>query len=165
MNSLELYENLDFFMEKAKENIESDGHLQSVLLMNMKENGVIVVPVQLPNKESKINLVSNLITMISEDKLYEYLFIAEAWMAKNDLDDVQRHLSEHGTLENYDSRMECVVFQYGNPSIEVMSIAEIIRNGDSLNLNAWEKNETKEGVLPRNTLFGNLFSKAKSKWN
>jgi len=159
-------DSLVVFLEGAKANFKLFGYLTPVFAATIDGEPQImgVAWNDFAEKELFVNKIKQL---ISENRLTEFILVAEAWAA--DTDDFAKtveHLCEKGSLESWPGRREMVIVTYCSPTEEIDCTADIIR-GTISSLGEWKQLErqVKFNSTDFSSRFQGLFLKSKAEQN
>jgi hypothetical protein len=157
-----LKDSINVFLNGAKENFKIFGYVTPIFAYFDKE--LHIAPLDFSSPSKKDEFLNFLIEEISKGKIREFLFISEAWMTETtNIQNVEKHLSNFGTLEKYPGRKESITVFYSNSQEEINYICEIKRNPDKLG--EWDQHLTENKEIFTKERFKNIFQKAAAKNN
>lgn len=129
-----LKEELDNFLETARENFTNDGYLQSVCFLETKD-GIALVLCKFGTPEDKNAFMSFLYQGINAGDISSLLMIHEVWHAVVDskIDPkAAEKLAKCNSIENYEGREEALYAIYADELTEDHFQAKIGRNPNSV---------------------------------
>jgi hypothetical protein len=164
-----LKDRLPNFLQIAEANFKKDGYLTPVFIGEIDGKSQILI-LNFQNQEDKDAIATQIQTWIAEGKLTEYIMVIEAWAAETlDMEAVQGHLEEHGSLESWPNRKEIASITYHSATEEISYTTDIIRGtiNDKPSLGEWFKIEkkTKFNMMDSSIRFNGLFLKGKAAQN
>lgn len=152
-----LRQDVDYICSFAQETFVSDGFI-SPLLFGIFEGKKKIIMIDFDISEHKQQFVDKIKSLISQDKLSEYIFVGEAWVLKSKKsDDINQSIKDHP------ARQECIVVQYCHPSEEIHFFCTINRGIDKeVTFGEWEQINVNSVGQGR---FQSLFTKGRAEWN
>jgi hypothetical protein len=157
-------DSLVVFTEGAKVNFKLFGFVAPVFGCNINGEPRLV-PVKIENQADKEKFRQQILAMIADGSLSEFVFVSEAWMVStSDPQEAKVWLAEHGSLEGFPGRREAVQVFYCSANEEICYTAWIERGSIPATLSEWEV-QTRSGhfTLPDlETRFQGLFAQGKA---
>lgn len=161
-------DSLVVFIEGAKVNFKLYGYLTPVFAAVLDGEPQIMGVIWSSPAEKEI-FAKKVQQWISENRLTEFIMVAEAWVADvNDLSQATEHLREKGSLESWPNRREIVIVTYCSPHEEIECTADIIRGTIGLPiLSNWQQVEkqVKFNLTDFSARFQGMFLKGKAGQN
>jgi len=163
---ISMKESLVIFTEGARINFQVFGHLVPVFA-GILDGEPQTFGVVWENATQKEEFSKKVEQWIAQDRLQEYILVAEAWavnVPEGDQHKVRDWLREHGSLENWPDRHEIVTVMYCNAQEEIEYTAEINRGIIPPLLGDWKVNHRKVRFNHDDffTRFQGLFLKGKA---
>lgn len=160
-------DSLVVFTEGARVNFKMWGFAAPVFGCNINGEPRIV-PVKMENQDDKDKFRQQILAMIADGSLTEFVFVAEAWVVTtSNPEEAKDWLAQHGSLEGYPGRREAVQVLYCSASEEICYTAWIERGSIPATLGEWEV-QTRSGhfTLPDlEARFQGLFAQGKAGLN
>lgn len=147
-------------------NFYEKGFLVPVFITEI-DGDIKVSAISWTTPQDKEDFVTSVKELIFQNKIKEYVLIAEAWFAMCD-DEAQKHLDKEGTLENFSNKKEMALLNYSSAEEEIEYTSEIIRGKiGAATLSPWTINNRKPSLdaLVSGARFQNLFLRAKADLN
>lgn len=157
-----LYNRLDAICGTASRMfLEGESHDLKPMLFFEHDGKVGICPLKMESLEDKELVAMGIETLIRDMGVREYVMVVEVWMAKrSSLSDIDRPVRE------MPDKVEAILVHYCSPKKNVLRFAEINRDGDSVTLGKWEKEEMiNTGTPSHDTRFGNIFERVLSESN
>lgn len=159
-------DSLVVFLEGARVNFRIYGYLLPVFAAVI-DGEPQIMGVKWDDNAGKEEFANRISKWISENRLTEFILVAEAWVASN-IAEAKKHLAEHGSLENFPGRKELVTVSYCSAREEIECTADIIRGivGEPT-LGEWrrEERQVRFNSEDLSTRFQGLFLKGKASQN
>lgn len=160
-------DSLVVFLEQARVNFKLFGYLVPVFAVVL-DGEPRILGVSWKNPAEKDAFAHTIEQWIAENRLTEFIMVAEAWAASVNLPDAIQHLKQQGSLESWPGRQEVVVVTYCSPHEEIECTADIIRGTMGLpTLGSWSQVErqVRFNQSDFSARFQGLFLKGKAEQN
>ena len=162
-----LFDEIERIKNFTEELFTKDGRIQPILF-GIFEGEKKIILLNFDVASNKTAFINKLLDLISQGKLTEYVFVAEAWMIKQDKDvDTDAVCNDYGSLKNHPKRQEVIVIQYCHPLQEIQFVCDINRGKDGeATLGVWEQLDSlKKNPSTRVGNMQSLFSIGRAEWN
>jgi 16S rRNA G1207 methylase RsmC len=166
MSNTPILDSLIVFIEGARVNFKLHGNVAPVFGFKVKDREPQLEPVIFTSPKDKDKFRQKILDLIAENKLEEFVFVCEAWVATvKNIEDVRKWLAKYGSLEKFEGRKEVVQVMYCSPEQEICYTATIDRSSIA-ELGKWEQTCRKAfEIADLQTRFQGLFAQGKSGQN